>query len=136
MPYATQSQLIERFGQPELIQLTDRDGSTGAIVTSVLDAALLDASEEIDSYLRVVRALPLSAPVPDRLVRVAGDIARYHLYDDHAPEDVRTRYEDAIRWLRDVAAGRASLGLDDPAPAEVGRMVFSAPPSEYDWSLH
>lgn len=136
MPYITQAQLIDRFGQPELIQLTDRDGSAGAIVTAVLDAAIMDASEEIDSYLRVVRTLPLPAPVPARLVRVAGDLARYHLYDDRATEEVRTRYEDAIRWLRDVAAGRASLGVEDPAPAEVGGITISAPASEYDWATH
>lgn len=137
MPYATQAQMIDRFGQAELIQLTDRaEPPTGAIVVAVLDAALLDADEEIDSYLRVVRTLPLPAPVPARLTRVAADVARYHLYDDHAPDDVRTRYEDAVRWLRDVAAGRASLGLDDPAPTELGRVVVSAPPSEYDWALH
>jgi phage gp36-like protein len=27
-------------------------------------------------------------------------------------EDVRTRYEDAIEWLKSVAAGKVSLGLD------------------------
>jgi phage gp36-like protein len=137
MPYATQAQLIERFGESELIQLTDRaDPLTGAIVAAVLDAALLDADQEIDSYLRVVRTLPLPAPIPVRLVRVAADVARYHLYDDHAPDEVRTRYEDAIRWLRDVAAGRASLGADDTAPAVSGRIVTAQGVSAYDWTTH
>lgn len=136
MPYATQAQMIDRFGQPELIQLTDRDGSAGAIVAAVLDAALLDADEEIDSYLRGVRALPLASPIPERLVRVACDLARYHLYDDHAPEGVRTRYQDGIRWLRDVASGRASLGEVDTVAPETGRLVISAVPSALDWDTH
>ena len=136
MPYATQAQMIARFGEQELIQLTDRDGLLGAIVTAVLDAALLDADEEIDSYLRGVRALPLVAPIPERLVRVACDLARYHLYDDHAPEGVRTRYQGGIRWLRDVASGKASLGEVDTAAPETGRLVVSAVPSSLDWATH
>lgn len=137
MPYATQSQMVERFGALELIQLTDRaEPLTGAIVAAVLDAALLDADQEIDSYLRGVRALPLAEPIPERLVRVACDLARYHLYDDRAPEGVRTRYQDAIRWLRDVAAGKAALGLDDPAPAVSGRVVTAQGVSAIDWCSH
>lgn len=136
MPYATQAQMIARFGEQELIQLTDRDGLLGAIVATVLDAALLDADEEIDSYLRGVRALPLVAPIPERLVRVACDLARYHLYDDHAPEGVRTRYQDGVRWLRDVASGKASLGEVDTVAPETGRMVISAVASAHDWDAH
>ena len=136
MPYATQAQMIDRFGEAELIQLTDRAGAVGALVMTVLDAALADADQEIDSYLRPVRALPLPAPIPQRLVRVAADVARYHLYDSAAPDDVRTRYDDAVRWLRDVATGRASLGaVDTPAP-DTGRMVVSAPASALDWASH
>ena len=135
MPYATQAQMIDRFGEAELIQLTDRGAAqTGIIVAAGLNAALLDADEEIDSYLRSVRTLPLAAPIPERLVRVACDLARYHLYDDHAPEGVRTRYQDGIRWLRDVAAGKASLGEVDAAAPDVGRVTVSAPASALDWA--
>jgi phage gp36-like protein len=31
------------------------------------------------------------------------------LFDDRATEAVRKRYEDALAWLRDVAAGRVSI---------------------------
>ena len=137
MSYATQAQMIDRFGEAELIQLTDRGAAqTGVIVAAVLNAALLDADEEIDSYLRPVRALPLAAPIPERLVRVACDLARYHLYDDHAPEGIRTRYQDGIRWLRDVAGGKASLGEVDTAAPETGRLVISAVASAHDWAAH
>lgn len=136
MPYATQAQMQDRFGLPELIQLTDRDGSAGTVVAAVLDAALLDADQEIDSYLRAVRALPLAAPISDRLVRVACDLARYHLYDDRAPDSVRDRYEDAIRWLRDVATGKASMGEVDTAAPETGALVISAPATGHDWAAY
>lgn len=107
--YITQQQLIERFGEAELIQLTDRDGTAGEIVTSVLDSAIDDAGSEVDAYVGVRYDLPL-AIVPISLVRVASDIVRYRLYDDAATEQVRTRYEDAIKFLVGVAKGAISVG--------------------------
>lgn len=104
MGYATQQDLVDRFGETELAQLTDRD--TAAFVdAAVLSRALADADAEIDGYLAARFTLPLTV-VPPILVRLAADIARFRLYDDRATEQVRTRYEDAVRLLREVAAGR------------------------------
>lgn len=109
MAYITQQQLVERFGEAELIQLTDRDGSAGAIVTSVLDSAIEDAGSEVDAYVGVRYDLPL-ATVPVSLVRVVSDIVRYRLYDEAATEQVRKRYEDAIKFLVGVAKGGITIG--------------------------
>lgn len=110
MPYATQQDLVDRFGEDELRQLTDRDNS-GSIDTAVLDQALADASEEIDSYVGARYRLPLST-VPQILVRWAADIARYHLYDDAAPEQVQKRYDAVRSSMRMLAEGKTTLGLD------------------------
>lgn len=107
--YATQQNLIDRFGEGELIQLTDRH-NTGAIDAVVLDQAIADADAEIEGYLVGRYALPL-ASVPPVLTLLACDLARYHLYDDHATEQVRTRYEDARRLLESIASGKVQLGL-------------------------
>lgn len=128
MGYATQDDLVERFGEIELIQLTDRDGVVGAINTAVVAAKLADADGEIDPYLRSRYALPL-ATVPQPLMRIACDIARYHLHADRATEQVAQRYKDAIAFLRAVAKGELQLGLDpaaQPAPA-TGGPEYSAP---------
>lgn len=109
MPYATQQNLIDRFGEPELIQLTDR-AQTGAIDAAVLDQAIADADAEINSYLTAY-SLPLLV-VPANLVRVACDIARYYLYDDQMVESVKQRYDNAIAWLKLVAAGKIVLPAD------------------------
>lgn len=107
--YVTQQQLIDRFGETELVQLTDRDGTAGGIVVDVLDGAIADASAEADAYVGVRYELPM-AVVPDALVRVVADMVRYRLYDDAAPEQVRKRYEDAVKFLRELAAGTVSIG--------------------------
>lgn len=112
MTYATQQNLIDRFGEQELIQLTDRE-NLGAINTTVIDRALGDADAQINGYLGVRYTLPLTAPIPTDLERLACDIARYALYDDRVTEQVAQRYKDAVALLRDVSAGRAQLGIDD-----------------------
>lgn len=117
MSYASLPLLQERFGLDELVQRSDKyQPYTGAVVTAVIDRALADADAEIDGYVGSRYTLPLPLPTPPVLVPIACDIARYRLYDDAVPDVVRQRYEDAIARLRDIAAGRLSLGID-PAPA-------------------
>lgn len=110
MPYATQQDLVDRFGETEVIQLSDR-ANAGAIDVAVVAAKLADADAEIDSYLQGRYTLPLS-PVPLTLQRIACDIARYHLYDDRPTEYVAKRYDAAIAFLRAVAKGDVQLGPD------------------------
>lgn len=109
MTYATQLDMTERFGEQEVIQLTDRDG-TGAIVTAVLDAALADADSMIDGYLATRYTLPLASP-PTVLARIACDLARYYLYDDKAPPQVAERYQAAVAFLKSVSRGEVTLGV-------------------------
>lgn len=111
MSYASQVDMEERFGEQELIQLTDRD-HTGAIDATVLDRALADATAEIDGYLASRYQLPLTT-TPTVLVRVCADIARYHLHDDNIPEPVEIRYKAAVDLLRQVSIGRVSMGVSD-----------------------
>lgn len=110
MAYIDKSTMVLLFGSPELIQLTDRDGSNGAIVDAVLNQAMTNAESEADSYLGAAYALPLPS-VPDVLKSMVGDIARYRLWDKEASEEVLRRYERAIAWFRDVSKGVVSLGI-------------------------
>ncbi|MGE0451842.1 MAG: gp436 family protein [Vicinamibacterales bacterium] len=113
MTYATKQQMIDRFGETELIQLTDEAG-LGVIDDVKIGDCLQDADDEINTFLAARYALPLSS-VPKVLVRWACDAARYFLYDDQATEQVRKRYEDVRRSLEAVAKGTLSLGLDETA---------------------
>lgn len=131
MTYATQQDLIDRFAQTELIQITDR-ANIGVIDATVLGQALADADAEIESYLVGRYALPL-ASVPPILTRIACDIARYHLYDDRVTEQVRLRYEDVRKLLDSIATGKVQLGLPASAGAApvAGAPEVSAPAREF-----
>ena len=99
MTYAVKQDLVDRFGTPELVDITDRtEEHTGTTIDdTILNRALTDANSTINSYLLGRYTLPL-ASTPDRLLLACCDIARYNLYDRGAPEVVRTRYQDQIKW--------------------------------------
>jgi len=115
--YATLQDLIDRFGEREILLLTDRE-NTGQIMAGLVDRALSDGSAAIDGYLGGRYKLPLES-VPVRLVRVCCDITRYYLYDDHPPEAVTQLYRDSMDWLRALAKGDVGLGLDGEGEAAV-----------------
>ena len=125
MSYATPADLVARFGEREVIQLTNRDTPRAETVNeSVAEGALSDAESEINSYLQGRYALPLAEP-PQVLVRLACDMARYNLFGGMGkPNEVADqRYQDAIKFLKAVADGKANLGIAAPqteAPAESG----------------
>lgn len=77
-------------------------------------AALDSASGVTDGYLAARFNLPLVAPFPPDLVQAVCSIAAYTLlsrrgYNPEAGSDqnVRLRYEDAMKWCRDVSDNRA-----------------------------
>lgn len=118
MTYATESDLVERFGFNELAQRTNRvDGLTIDIV--VLGRALLDADAEINGYLATRYTLPLVS-IPTVLVRIAADLARYQLCADKVPDSVRQRYEDAVSVLKRLAKGEVQLAGVAAVPAAGG----------------
>lgn len=117
MPYASQDDLIRRYGDA-FIQLADRDRD-GVADAAVVDLALADADAEIDGWLASRYPVPVS-PAPERLRGLAADIAWYRLHggdaDDKSP--ARVAYLDAVSYLRRVAEGSADLpGTASPAPA-------------------
>ena len=114
--YASESDCIDRRGEEALRRLAD-DRDADALSWTLLRQNLKDASEEIDSYLAARHDLPLD-PVPRLLVRLGVDIGIYLRAEsaDLLADQDSTRYAGAIRLLRDIAAGRAALGIADPDP--------------------
>ena len=124
MQYATVQDMIDRFGQAELVQLTDPQ--LLAVQAPKAQRALDDAQHLADAYVGQVYALPLAgcskpAPVPGNvhaqsqvppplLTRLVCDVARYYLYDHLAPEhEVALRFNAAQKALERIAQGRAVL---------------------------
>ena len=113
MSYAAPQDMINRYPNRDLVQLTNDDPTVTTVNTTMLQQVLNDASAEIDGYLGGRFTLPLTDP-PEVLNRVASDIAMYRLQalrPLHDVSDARQRYEDAIAMLSKVAAGELTLGI-------------------------
>ena len=109
--HATVQDCIDRRGENAAAVLRDTAGTDVR-----LERALADASAEIDGYVGTRHPLPLD-PVPAILVTACVDIAMYRAAPgSRQSKQGRQFYEDAIRLLRDIAAGRVSLGGGDPDP--------------------
>jgi phage gp36-like protein len=106
--YATLTDLIDRFGEPELVDLADSTGD-GTIDVEPVGRALADAAAEIDAAVTGRYALPIDPP-QDILTRIACDLARESLYTDAPPDVVVERAKVARRLLEQISAGKLLLG--------------------------
>ena len=143
MTYATVQDMTVRYGEPEMIQLTDPD--IVAVQAPKAQRALDDAQAFADGFVGRVYRLPLAgcakpAPVPGnpgavdmvvppQLTRIACDVARYYLYSDLAPEhEVYLRYKAAERELSAIAEGKAVLSC--PWGGAPGTLVAGDAPGD------
>ncbi|CDL80190.1 gp436 family protein [Xenorhabdus cabanillasii] len=131
--YATQHDMVLAFGARECRSLCDPD-MTGQIDEPVMNAALIRASAEIDGYLVGRYATPWPDS-PRILVGRCCDIARYHLATAHRilSEEIRLRYDDAIRFLEKVASGQIGLGRTDHGQViqSTPQMTFGSSPRQF-----
>lgn len=153
MTYATAANLLERFSAEEIAQRADRsiprlvtapmlataaaggsmsgytaeEQAASAAVLALINSALADADSEIDGYVATRYSVPLN-PVPTIIKRLACDLARYHLYDDQATETIQKRRDAAVAVLRDISAGKVSLGDPGTAQAPQGGLVEMVSP--------
>lgn len=119
--YASVADMIERFGEVEIIELTDLE-HTGEVVVDVAEQALSDATAEIDGYLAARYRLPVT-DTPRMLSVLCTDIARYRLQKGVSTDQARQRYEDAIAALKSIARGDINLPLSSPPPASAEPMT-------------
>jgi phage gp36-like protein len=136
--YTDRDDMEQRFGQTELIQLTDR-ARLDLIDDEILNRAIADAEAMVDSYLAPRYRLPLELNLVQgsNLPQATADIARYNLYGAQTTEEVEKRYERQVKWLRDVSNGHASLGAVDAGVATPeGRVRVQGGNSGHDWDRY
>lgn len=112
MSYSTIAEFKAGIPERDLVGLTDLSATASGLVDDArIQAALDDASAEIDSYIAKVVAVPLS-PVPRILKVICRDLALHRLYVNigHSMEARKSLREDAIGYLKSVARGDAALG--------------------------
>lgn len=117
MNYATKIDFAKFFSDREALNLTDVDGA-GEVNLDVLNNALSEASQEVDSYIGVRYPLPLP-DVPSVVKRATCDIARYRLYKDRPTDEVKERFKSTVAWLKDVSNGVAVLMFENPPPTPI-----------------
>lgn len=106
--------LIDRFSEQEIVQLTDKINYQ-VIDETVVNQAIKDALGEVESKLNSTglvfrddrgvlgyRVDGVAMPTPDSLILKACDIARYYLYENGVVDIVQKRYDYALKWLDEV----------------------------------
>lgn len=130
--YAALDDLIERAGDVEIRSIADRDRD-GIADSAVIEAALQDADNLVNTYIGAKYPVPLASTPP--IVRTwATSIARYVLHRNGAPDHVEADYKDAIAALKDVARGTATLPVlpgDDAINANSGTVMAAHPPQVF-----
>lgn len=130
--YAETTDLV-RFGLPS--------GALTGVSSTTQEAALEAASELARGYLREKFSLPLASWADD-LRRCVSAIAAYDLMVTRgfAPsaandEHLRLRFEDATRWLRDIAAGHIiPAGMVDTTPSETEGLTYAVMSTRRRWT--
>lgn len=135
MAYCSVQDLIDRCGTQAIVDISNPDDSQAEGVNeAVVNRAILDACGEMDGYIAARYTLPL-ASTTDQLRTLAMDLALYRLASlgrlGEVAEDHKNRKDDALRFLRDMAKGLASLGLDQSVEPTTQVLFFSSAPRQF-----
>lgn len=129
MTYATVDAMKNKFGEQELIQLTDNEEPYQyAINMTKLDSAMNEANSEIDAYVGTRYSLPLQV-IPPFLVNIACNLARYYAVTGDVTENdpIKNRYESSIKTLSKISKGELTLGgspAGESAPVQTANTVI------------
>lgn len=114
--YAQLSDMVERYGEAEILRLGVIDGDFATEITDLrvearIARAIVVASDQVDSYLRKRHATPLLDP-PVSVVEAACVLARFWLSSNGGTspsEDVASAQKRTIAWLTQISRGEATL---------------------------
>lgn len=131
MPYTNTAEVGKRITDQLVIDLVDDDaaGSIGATEQARFDECEESASQEIDAYLQVRYAVPIS-PTPPLVSVIAADLTIYYLYFRRAhkfgmPEEIMSAYKMRIKQLEMIAKGTLKLG-EEPEAGESETTLVAA----------
>lgn len=135
MGYCDLNDILAVMDEQDVIRFTD-DGDTGAVDTDVVAAAIASATAQVDSFISGRYGANLDAPVPGLVTMLAVEISIYRLAcrRGDAPEELRVRYEDALKHLDRVADGKADIPgitVDEDAVTDDPSAAVVAPDQRY-----
>lgn len=128
MTYCTLADILDVMDEADVIGYTD-DEDTGSVNTDATDKAISGAAALIDVRVASRYDVPFD-PVPDMVKALAVDIAAYKISSRRgsAPEEFRTKFDDAVRLLKDIGSGNAVLpgAASATTSASNDRVTFTA----------
>ena len=112
--YATLADVVQIYTQ-ELVDKIAWDVDSSAVNAAAVTRALEEASAEIDTHISSRYPIPVH-PTPPILRKLCVDIGVYNVAFGYSrrTDEMRLRYDDAIKMLIRIADGRAGLGLASP----------------------
>lgn len=131
--YLTADDVNAAIAQSELVQLLDDPVyPMGTLNTTLRDQLLTRVQGMMDSKIGVKNALPLvvddgdATRVTETLRGCGLALFRWMAMRDkphmeEAYKGIKDAYDDALRWLDDVAAGKAFLGTSQTVPGAEAR---------------
>ncbi|MBH8566718.1 DUF1320 domain-containing protein [Nostoc sp. CENA67] len=109
MSYATVADMVAAFSEQEILELSNIDYPDATTINEdVVNRAIGDAQAQLDSYLATRYKVPLVV-IPPVIRNYTCDVARYLLDKDKPREEVTRRRDLVFYYLKDLAAGKASL---------------------------
>lgn len=150
MSYATNQNLVDDFGAREIAEISVPQDLTvlsasqfrvyladpgdaglsadeiisGAAAVAKIDQAIAEADSEIDGYLRTGGYItPIASDVPEMIVSISKDLARYDLHKERPTEAVKDRRVAARQLLKDIATGKLTISVSMNSGGPVGISV-------------
>jgi phage gp36-like protein len=116
MPYCTLEDMVELYGEDLILKVADHDRDDIAD-PDIVEKGIKGADEIIDAYLSAQYTVPM-APIPGVVRTCSIDIALYKMALGRAnrTDEMRVRYEDALKLLEKISTGKIGLGLPPVDP--------------------
>jgi phage gp36-like protein len=119
--YCTLDDIKKTLPEAAIIQLTD-DDDLGYLDEIKVNEAIAAADAEIDTYCAARYTVPFET-APAQIKKLSIDIAIYNLYKrkvETVPEAKKDSYNNAVRMLKDISAGKAALMVGTEEVADLG----------------
>jgi phage gp36-like protein len=127
--YCTLEDIKGSVPKERLIEITDdlNPTSTGDVVRWIVDKKIGEASDIINAYIGKRFRLPLPF-TPSVIKSICVNITISLLYSRvtamDIPEGIKLRYDEAVSFLKRIASGDMSLGIDEKEEGAVQESGF------------
>jgi phage gp36-like protein len=136
MAYLNVSEYVSRFGSYEARQFTNNDPeaqlAAGAYDAAKIEAALSDATDEVEGYISRRYTVPLASP-PTIVKGWVAAIGRLKLAEvtNRVSDAIKEAADRAIRQLEQLAAGKLNLPIPEGGVA-IPEVATGSPLSSLD----